>query len=147
VRPADLGYLVPRVYSSVAAAGNHDPCLPLPAGSSGYFNAAPVLDGNDNVVRGVIVPPGGSATVPLALFSDGRRGAWKLSAHELPGLEATPSLSFSFDDAVGESGALRFLTIRRAATAPGTTPPWLLGFSIVSSDGAATHEWLVNVSL
>jgi hypothetical protein len=145
VRPNDLGYLVPRVYSSVAAAANHNPCLPLPAGSGAYFTAAPVLDGNDNLVRGVKVPPGGSATVPLALFSDAPTGAWKLSAHELPG-EATPSLTFSFDDAVGGSGDLRFLTIRRAATAAAAPVVQMLGVSIVSSNGSATHEWLVNVS-
>jgi hypothetical protein len=145
-RPTDLGYLVPRVYSNVAAAGGHDPCLPVPASATPYFNAAPVLDGDDNLVRGVIVPPGGSTTVPLALFSDGEAGRWKLSAVELPGLEATPSLSFSFDENTGTGGSLRFLTIRRAAPAPGTVAAPVLGVSIVSSDGTTTHEWLVNVS-
>jgi hypothetical protein len=128
-RPDDLGYLVPRVFSNAAAAGNHDPCVPLARGGTRYFNAAPVLDGNDNLVRGVIVPPGGKTTVPLALFSDGEQGSWKLSANELPGLEATPSLSFSFDQDTGEGGSIRFLTIQRASPAPGATAAPVLGVS------------------
>jgi hypothetical protein len=141
-RPADLGYAVPRVYSNAQAAQDHDPCVPA-AAHQAYFNAAPVVDGMDTLVKGISVPPGGQAVVPLALFGDHPWLRWELSAHEMPGAEATPSLTFAFDEACGGPGDIRYLTIKRA---PSSEPaPQAVGVEIVSTSEGTRHEWLLDV--
>jgi hypothetical protein len=142
-RPADLGYLVPRVYSNKAAAHDHDPCLPQAGPPRPYFNAAPVADGNNNLVKGVSVPPGGEAVVPLALFSDRPMGSWQLSAKELTGSE----LTFELDESCGRSGDIRYLKIKRAPSTGTAAPASALGVSIVSTSGDTSYEWILNVSL
>jgi hypothetical protein len=139
VRPADLGYVVPRVYSNTAAAHDHDPC---PAGptSSRYFGAAPVVDGSSLLVKSISVPAGGEAVVPLVLFGDGPGCGWDLSAKELATFEPTPSLTFEFDEAHGRAGEVRYVKIKRAAS---TTPAGPLPLAIVSTAGGVSHEWLV----
>ena len=94
----------------------------------------------------MIIPAGGQVTIPLRLFSDAPVGEWNLSAVERTDLEPDPSnvLSFSFDRDHGRSGNVRMLTISRAATADGSLAQ-NLAFDIVSTNGDATHEWLVVV--
>ena len=148
--PADLGYLVPRIWSNQAAATGHDPCAD-PAATGAYFNAAPDIVGgtqfaSSSFAKGVTIPVGGKITLPVRLFSDGPTDDWTLSAVERTDLAADPEnvLSFSFDHAHGESGDVRLLTIARAATSDGSVAT-NLAFDIVSTRGSTSHEWLVAV--
>ncbi len=152
--PSAIGYLVPRIWSDEAAAAGHAPCADPTAEPQPYFNAAPDIAGGTfflaagyaTIAKGVILPAGGQVTLPLRLFSDAPAGEWHLSAVERTDLAPDPSniLSFSFDNDRGRSGNVRMLTISRAATADGSLAQ-NLAFDIVSTNGDATHEWLVVV--
>jgi hypothetical protein len=150
-RPADLGYLVPRVWSNASAAAGRDPCAPAVAHAR-YFNAAPALGATESFpdffTKGVTIEPGGKVTIPLRLFSDLRGDAWTLSAVEnfIPSQPLDPYnvLSFSFDNATGNNGDERHLTVSRAATPDGSVAPFL-AFAIVSTHGTESHLWIVAV--
>jgi hypothetical protein len=150
LKPASIGYQVPRIWSNQGAATGHDMCRD-PAAHGAYFNAAPDIAGGTefaiyNMVKGLALPPGGRVTIPVRLFSDEPTGEWTLSAIERTDLAPDPDgvLSFSFDRARGRNGDVRLLTIERAATSDGSVAQNLV-FDIVSTDSHATHEWLVIV--
>ena len=72
----ELDYVVQRSWSNRAALAGQDPCVPPLAGEV-YFNAAPELDdrptisleGQDVMVKAVVIPVGQSKTIDLDLFS------------------------------------------------------------------------------
>jgi hypothetical protein len=107
----DVGYPVQRIWSNRAAAASHDPCLP--ALGPAYFNSAPVVGGTEiysgEYARGITLPPGGTVTVDVELFSDAPTAPWTLSAKEID----SATLTFAFDQAQGRNGDKRHLTITR----------------------------------
>jgi hypothetical protein len=152
ITPASVGFRLPRIWSNRGAKGDGDPCPDVFASRQIYFNAAPEIVGGamptDGVAtKGLILPAsGGTATIPVHLYSDGPTGEWTLSAAERTDLDfqSSPVLSFSFDRARGRSGDVRHLTISRAAPGDDGPAPGL-AFEIVSTLGDVKHEWIVAV--
>jgi len=150
VHDAELGFLVQRYYSNTAAAAFRDPCVPAP--NRPYFNVLPIIGGMTAGpfawAKGVAIPPGGQATIPLKLFSDAPTDAWELSTSEGGNPHLTPDpfhqLSFSFDNPRGKAGDVRYLTIKRSSLPPGVRPG-PLPFSIVSTLGSVKNVWWVVV--
>jgi hypothetical protein len=146
----DLGFMVQRFWSNKRAAAWQDPCVP--ASDAPYFNAEPLLGGTEPTpqyyVKGVTIPPGGQATIPVRLYSDKPTAAWTLSAREEPNPHLAPDpynqLSFSFDRAKGKDGDVRYLTIKRS-TLPAGVKPGFLRFAIVSTLNGVENVWWVAV--
>jgi hypothetical protein len=148
--PADLGFMVQRVWSNASAGGSHDPCAPVPAGDV-YFSALPDLSKVEmtpgNYLDGVQVSPGGSAKVTLHLFSDAKTaGPWDLSVTEAGevGTRIPPDplhqLSFSLERPTGANGESVLLTIHRKPLA-GDEKASGLAFQITSTLGSASHSY------
>jgi hypothetical protein len=150
VRPADLGYLVQRHWSNAAAAAGHDPCVPLPERAP-YFAAVPrptqavsaplgisLLDPTVQTT-GVQVAAGSSATVPVALFSDGPMPApWQVNAAEV-GPQAQLTLQLSADH--GNNGDTLQLHITAKAKASGYS---LVRITSVAGSSQHSHYLLVT---
>ena len=149
-KPADLGFMVQRVWSNANATAGHDPCAPVPTGEI-YFSAVPDLSKAEmfagQYVDGVSVPPGSSTTVALHLFSDApTTGPWSLSVVEA-GEEGTlippdpdHQLSFALDKSTGSNGDVVHLTISRKPLADGETASGL-AFQITSTLGTESHSY------
>jgi hypothetical protein len=146
------GFEVTRIWSNAAAAAGHDPCSPLQPGEGPYFTADPMPpDGTQAApfayTSGVSIPPGGEATIPVVLRSDGPVGEWQLSAEEQPNPHLLPDvydeLSFSWDRSSGRAGDTRYLTIKRSPPPDGGGVVFLR-VAINSTLGSVTHtSWLV----
>jgi hypothetical protein len=145
-----LPFTVQRVWSNKAALAGHDPCVPEIPGEV-YFNAAPVMndtlnlsiEGQQIALTGVQIPVGGSKTIDVDLFSDGpTSGPWQVEAYDLNELEGmAPNLALSFDDATGENGTVRHLTINVKSKGQFGVEV----FFIISSQGQTKHFWLGDV--
>jgi hypothetical protein len=115
----EVGYLVQRSWSNVAAAASHDPCVP--AANKVYFNSAPVLPdtitlgagGQSIKVKGVQIPIGSTKTVELDLFSDAATsGPWTVKAYDYAQFTGgQPTLEFAFDADSGQNGQKLHLDI------------------------------------
>jgi hypothetical protein len=68
----DGGTIVQRIWSTSAATGGHDPCVPVPAGET-YFNASP-----DKAIY--VANVGDTFTVDVTPFADVARPSWQLDA-------------------------------------------------------------------
>jgi hypothetical protein len=142
--PSGFNYAVQRTWSNKSAAASHDPCVPAP--STPYFNSAPVLSDQVSVTcsgqqgsiptTGVQIPIGSSKTIEVDLFSDAPTAPWTVSAVDLNQAlgAASPSLTFSFDNASGQNGDKLHLTITVQNAGPGT-PCTGEGFVLVSQQG------------
>jgi hypothetical protein len=147
-KPADLPYLVQRMWSNAAAAASHDPCEPN--GASPYFSSAPVLADTVSgsapgfgpyTTKGVKIPVGQSKTVILDLYSDAPTGGpWTISAIDIDStfFGQSPELSFSFDKTQGQNGDTVQMTIQVLAAGQGNVEP----FWIQSDLGNTTSVWL-----
>jgi hypothetical protein len=147
IRPADIGYLVQRIWSNAAARGVHDPCAPAPAGEA-YFLAVPDMTGAEvypgYYAQGISVASGSSTTVDVHLYADTPGiGTWTVAASE-PTLPQLPDpygqLTFSLDRTTGASGDVLHLTVKRRA-APKGQPAFGAPFVITSTQGTATHSY------
>jgi len=69
----DAGPFVQRIWSTSAAAGGHDPCVPTPAALGPYFNAS-----TDKAIY--VANVGDTFTVDVSPFSDAQRASWQLDA-------------------------------------------------------------------
>jgi hypothetical protein len=77
----DGGTTVQRIWSISSAAGDHDPCVPIPAGEV-YFNATP-----DKAIY--VANVGDSFTIDVTPFSEAPRSSWQLDAIDVTqGMEA-----------------------------------------------------------
>ena len=154
VIPVDIGYKIARIWSNSAAAGWHDPCLPISAitAQAPYFNSAPTLPAtvqitNINAVTGsaagVVIPVGTTQTIAVHLFSDKPTGGvWHVSAQQV-GLSTnqTSNLTFSWDRTTGQNGDVLHLTI----AAPSSLPNGAV-FEIKSYYGGVITNWVGAVS-
>jgi hypothetical protein len=143
-KPADLPYLVQRVWSNQAAAAGHDPCQP--DGNNPYFNSAPVLNDTVNpqilgMTKGVTIPVGQSAVVELDLFSDApTSGPWTVSAFDINAMfmGQPQELQLTFDKTTGQNGDKINLTIKALKADPqGMSPFW-----IQSDLGKSSAVWI-----
>lgn len=111
--------LVARFWSNASAAQGHDPCAPPIAAA--YYNAVPVLPDTVSITlssqavatSGVAVPLHQSKTIAVQLFSDAPTTDWMLQAQDLS--SSGSELTFAWDDASGNNGDTRELTITRQA--------------------------------
>lgn len=145
-QPADLPFLVQRVWSNAAAAAGHDPCQP--GGVSPYFNSAAVVSDDVEVAipfavlsKGVKIPVGSSAMVELDLFSDApTSGPWTVKAIDFAStfMGQPTELKFAFDKTQGQNGDKIQMTITAAkAASMGASPFW-----IQSDLGNTSTVWL-----
>jgi hypothetical protein len=151
LRAADVGYVVQREWSNMAAAADHQPCLPAPAGDV-FFISAPVVDdpiavpiGNQTLTTlGVRLAVGESKTIHIELFSDGpTSGAWTVSAVDAAMVfGGTPALSFTWDHTTGKTGDTLHLTVKAIGPATFMGAP-VEPFAIVSQLGSTRRIWLV----
>lgn len=125
IKPADLGFMVQRIWSNAAAKAGHHPCVPETAGET-YFNTAPLFDGKVTIdfgqgqtapTSGVRVPLGQSKTIELQLFSEGTTGEWSVDVVDYNQLynRTSPDLSFTMPVKTGKNGDKLSLTIKRNA--------------------------------
>jgi hypothetical protein len=137
------GVTVSPAWSNQSAMAGHDPCVPAPA--TPYFYAAadvPLVTDAMGSQRYVMLAMGQSVTIDVKLYSDAVVTAWDLSTQLVREQGGTPSLTLTFDDATGNNGDVRRLTIKRDAAGP------LQGYSIfniVSKQGNVSHVWPVIV--
>lgn len=142
-----LPNVVQRVWSNVAAARGHDPCVPVPAGLGAYFNTVPVLPDTANVLgnkaEAVKIAVGESRTIELKLFSDDPiPEAWTVAVVDSAELQGqAPRLSFSLDKPSGTAGETLKLTIHAL-----TATPLGASFVITSTLGQVKHHWLGYVA-
>jgi hypothetical protein len=129
IRPDDLGYLVQRSWSNVAAAAGHNPCVPAPpATTAAYFAAVPRVDTTISAplgvnllnptatTAGISVAAGGTVDVALDLFSDGALLLpWQVTATEVNSNQAVLTLHA----AGGNNGDTIVLTVGSNAGASG----------------------------
>lgn len=119
--PAFFGqYAVQRAWSNRAAAAGLDPCVP--AGRNGYYAAAPdTLDQvpfEGGTVLGVSVPVGTSRTLDIRLFSTSPVPDWTVFAGEGPMSAPGTSLTFAWNEQIGNNGDVLKLTVSRVADGP-----------------------------
>jgi hypothetical protein len=146
VKPADLGYDVPRAWSNAAASAGHDPCAPAPVRP--YFNVVAVMPDLITVpdpydlshtkttqTQGLHLAPGDSRTISLTLYSDAPTDAWSLDAVNT---ELLPFLSFTFSKTVGQNGDVVQLTITRSSL-PGQDSA--AGFAVRSTLNGVENDW------
>lgn len=142
----EVGYYVQRSWSNAAALAGADPCVPTAPGAV-YFNAA--LDMPETVqiaapgslrpvkAYGVTIPPGGSRTVDVRLFSTGpTRGPWRVMAREASA-DGRSALAFSWNRSSGSNGDVLHLTI----TATEEVPDGRV-FEVVSVLNRASTSWV-----
>jgi hypothetical protein len=118
-RPPGVPGLSQRCWSNAAAAAGHDPCVP--AISTPYFNAAPVLSdavslswsGDTYQAKGVRIPVGGTKTIEVDLFSDAPTPDWHVVALDYASTfdGQPPALQLSLDRATGNNGSRLKLTL------------------------------------
>jgi hypothetical protein len=135
VKLSDIGVTVSRTWSNAAALAYHDPCIPVPDAQP-YFVAAPVQTDDFAVVglsgKGVKVPKGGSAKVPLQLLSDApTSGAWSVTATDLQ----SQSFALSVAPMSGQNGDVLELTITDKGSGVGSL------FVVTSTLGTRVTFW------
>ena len=146
-QPAGFDHLANHIWSNAAAAASHDPCQR--AGSSPYFNSAPVLPDTIQLAgavktMGVKLLAGQSATIELDLYSDApTSGPWTVSAIDLTSafFNRPPALTFSLDRNSGQNGDKLNLTITSLRNVVGGAPFW-----IQNDLGTQRSVWLAAVS-
>ena len=117
--PSPANFVTP-VWSDVAAAGSHQPCVP--SQQSVYFNSTPsaledihvAANGMSFPTKGLLIPAGTKKTIELDLWSDAPTAdLWDVTADDFYALVAgQPSdFSFSFDKTSGRNGDKIQMTI------------------------------------
>jgi hypothetical protein len=142
----ELGYVVQRSWSNVAAVAGMDPCVPARADVP-YFNTIPTLSddvaysigGQSIMVKGVKIAAGQSATIELDMLSSGPTQSWTVDAIDTATLRGQPAqLAFDFDKTSGNNGDKLHLTITvmTASTRKRET------FLLESKQGNHTNLWV-----
>ena len=132
-------YAVVRIWSNLAAAAGHDPCVPAPEPATRpYFNVAP---STDKVSLGV----GQSMTLNLNAFSDGPMPDWTVTAADVSRANggSANAVTFTLDRSSVNDGTRLHLTVRMSRAAPPAHPAFLM---LVSTSGTTIHRWPIAVS-
>ncbi len=118
LRPADIGYAVPRVWSDRAARAGSDPCVPEGVGP--YFLGVPTggetveIQRTNRIARGYVVPLGESRTIDVKLVaqdSPGSGAQMTVSAIAALDQDSIPKLGFAWDRTGGMPGDVLHLTV------------------------------------
>jgi hypothetical protein len=164
--PAKFPFQVQRSWSNKAARESHDPCAPNRTDERHFFAAVPVFDPDFAIneakdppvylpaveitdtsssppttfqTQGLKIPVGGSATIPVNLFSDGPVQDWTVAAFdETFNPPATPNLTFTWDKTQGNNGDVLYLTIHVVAVDAAIGGN---AFRITSTDGTIAHSF------
>ena len=142
-KPTDFAYLVQRNWSNKQAKAGHDPCVP--ADSSVYFNAMPVLTDKlttfQNVVtEGVNIPIGTPKTIDIDLFSDGpTTGNIIVSAQALSRTGVAP-VTITLDKTAGLNGEVIHATL--TSTGAFTNKSKTATLVLTASNGTRQNLWL-----
>ena len=136
-------WTVQRVWNNVSAAGNHDPCVPIPSGEV-YFNTAPPK-ADEEIELDTL---GQSASFTATGFSDGAMGSWSVEVVDLgensagqPSGILTTSPSTKTSASNGSSVPVT-VTLESALQSPVTGFPPFEPFVIVSiGTGTTYHLW------
>jgi hypothetical protein len=115
--PLDSGVQVQRIWSPVAAAAGHNPCIPVPAGET-YYNTS-----TDKVLY--VADVGSTFTVDVSAFSDVARPSWRLDGIDVTATQQTDAqgnpmayLQLEFvGGADGGDGVTHFLCANNKTTA------------------------------
>ncbi len=130
-------YTVQRSWSDLAAAGGHDPCIPVPP-SEIYFNAAPAA-----AQATVQLKVGETKTVTVDAFSDAPINDWTVSAVDYGRYTGSAAvLDFAWDKSTANNGSHRQLKITLTSRPSQAYVP----YAIVSKKGNITHLWPAMVN-
>jgi hypothetical protein len=141
---APFDYTIQRSWSNQSAFSSHDPCVPIPAGSGPYFNAAPVLTDTIDIlgtqIHGVKIPANQTGVVEVDLFSDGDTGGpWDVDAFDFAQLTGQGSeLAFQWDRTSGQNGEKLHLSI----TVVQESQYHAEIFFITSRKNGVEHSWV-----
>jgi hypothetical protein len=106
----DSGLLVPRIWSTSAAASGQNPCVPVPPGES-YYNAS-----TDKALY--VADVGSTFTIDVSVFADQPRPSWRLDALDYTPNPAKRYLQLEFvDGADAGDGVSRLLCVNNGTTA------------------------------
>lgn len=144
--------MVQRVWSNLAAAQSHDPCVP--AGTGAYFAAAPVLPDTvtftwggwgSRATKGIRIPVGQKKTIDVVLFSGGPTDAFAVQAQDVDQVidpMSTPKLDFEWDRTSGKNGEKLHLTISALSAGKYGGSELVLW----ATSGSVTHAWWAFVA-
>ncbi len=149
VKLPDFPYAVQRSWSNESASAGKDPCVPETPGEV-FFNAVPELPdqvqydlggGHWVATLGVAVPPGGSRTIPLDLYSEADTGGpWRVKVVSASSFGQGPgTFTYTLDRSTGENGDRLMLTVQASAQASLSGPDI---FYVVSENAQRTTYWL-----
>jgi hypothetical protein len=142
-KPTDFAYLVQRNWSNKQAKAGHDPCVP--ADSSVYFNAMPVLPDKLTTIQnvtteGVNIPVGTPKTIDIDLFSDGPTlGNIIVSAQAYTRTGQAP-VTITLDKTSGLNGQVLHATL--TSTAAFTSKSKTATLVLTASNGARQNLWI-----
>lgn len=148
VKFAELPYMVQRSWSNASVKAGRDPCVPELPGEV-FFNAVPELDDalpfaygpQPTTVLGVQVPPHGSRTIAVDLYSEADPGGpWTVDVRSGSSFMGGPgSYTYALSAPTGRNGDQLQLTITPSASA---SPGQADIFYVISTLGPKTHYWL-----
>jgi hypothetical protein len=146
-----FNYVVQRSWSNAAANAGNDPCQPEPQGEV-YYNAAPVLTDTVNYtiqfqkvpVRGIKIPVGQSATVPVDFYSDAPMGPWPAQGYDYSStfMGGPQLLTLTLNPPSGQNGTQGTLTIKVNQAGQNNQE---IFFIASSTNGGATVNWSFGV--
>jgi hypothetical protein len=126
------GHTVTRVWSNLAAASGHEPCIP----SGAYFNTLPSP-------AAVTIAAGGSAMVTLTGWSSAEVPDWNLNT--TPGTYSQLTITTSFDKTTLNNGGTAQLTLSVPSTAKSGDSGAVLVYS--STSIAHRYSWPIAVTV
>jgi hypothetical protein len=144
------GYTLQPIWSNAAAVAGKNPCFSATSDNT-YFGAIPTLptmlqSSGGHLDHGVVVPPGGSVTIPVRLFSNTPMTGPMSVAVKATGFVAGPTrldgLQFKFDKDYGSNGETLMLTI----TAPLTAFPGMITLGFTASYGSDQYSFPAGVA-
>ncbi len=144
------GYTLQPIWSNAAALAGKNPCLPATSANT-YFGAVPTLptmlqSAGGHRDHGVVVPPGGSVTIPVKLFSNTPMTGPMNVAVKVSGFVGNPmrldGLQFKFDKDYGSNGDTLMLTI----TAASTGFPGMITLGFTASYGSNQYSFPAGVA-
>jgi hypothetical protein len=149
IRPPDVGFPVPRVWSNAAAGGLGGPCVPVPEGDP-YFTAVAHLPDMVQVrdLQGAVVdlpalvaPVGANASVEVDLRAGtGAPSSWQVLAIEYHGAASMSGATATMPSAVvGRAGETRTIPVLAPAKATAGTFPLVI---LSHSSRGAVHLWV-----
>jgi hypothetical protein len=144
---SDFPFTVARYWSNSGALAGRDPCAPEIPGTV-YFAAAPVLSDHTSLmvldrvanVLSVHIPVGGSATIPVQLYSEGPVSDWVVEAIDGSAMLGSQShLNLGLSSRMGNNGSTVQLTIMVVSAGAQNVESFELLSKIPTAPGQPAH--------